>query len=687
MSPAKCRHGLAVLWMVSVSCVQAQITTRDDAVGKLLNSWYDDATAAGLTAITYENRDGQHSPLNTAQYPQLQIFRPDSQSGPPTGPALGLRLRPMIGNCSMAAPADKGGSLPRLYHMDPKGQQFLMMQYLANNLILYPEHQDHDIGANGIGGYGDLYPTNNACLLISQGSSGTDQPFLQAMVSTIAALPVETQKLLIEKRVLMPTLQSIFRRSNRMLKEERDYFGGRAHPVVFDAAQLDEEKMVQLAHEMKPPLIPPLVQIQVEQETEWIAGRDYFEAEKVVPYKLGDTPVSITRVMRGNVPEMGMVVTAQKTADLMGRPVQIRWQLLQGDPRAVRVESSGTGPHARLRVRWQPPLITPTGIRSHRVDIGVFATNGLSVSAPAFLSFYMLPNEMHFYDAQGRVSEVYYQAHNPDLGLPSSARDVRWLRGMLDLSIHGDGLRSRLMAKLLRDDERQLLQKTWVTLNPRLQAIEKLEADPQKKDSAARLRSGLEEDIEKALSQPMPGEPQRTVRAGMEAALAAVAGFTDLYPSFQKELLTLAAQSSKGGAGDAIRRDIQRLVDLGVVIEEASGGVALANAPERVTEADRYYLSGLNLLLLSEVLFPDFLQRSLAPAWVDPRLTTPKPWRDVHRYDEEGKRLGWIRHQAGRTAWFDTQGRLLPEGPKQPEKAQSVVYEKNANGLLEWRTK
>ena len=167
---------------------QAQVTKRDDATGKLLNEWYNDGTAAGLAAITYENRDGQHSALNTGLYPQLQVFEHNtSLSGPDKGPAARLRLGPTLGNCSMAAPAVSGGSLPRFFMMDPgRGGQFLMMQYLANNLFIYPEHQDYDIGANGVGGYGDMYPTNTPAVLISQGSSGSDQLFLQAVLSTLA---------------------------------------------------------------------------------------------------------------------------------------------------------------------------------------------------------------------------------------------------------------------------------------------------------------------------------------------------------------------------------------------------------------------------------------------------------------------------------------------------------------------
>jgi hypothetical protein len=160
----------------------------------------------------------------------------------------------------------------------------------------------------------------------------------------------------------------------------------------------------------------------------------------------------------------------------------------------------------------------------------------------------------------------------------------------------------------------------------------------------------------------------------------------DLYISSQKELNTLAADSSKKTAAADIRAEITRLIDLGILIEQASGSVTTASAPDKLSTAERHYLRDLNLTVLSQALFPETLNRSIAPAWVDPRLTTPKPWRDVFRYDEAtGTRLGWIRHQAGQTHWFDAEGHLLPEGPKQPEKARPVTYQGNSRGLLEWR--
>jgi len=678
-----------ILWMLALLVIRiadAQITKRDDVVGKLLNEWYQDGTAAGLAAIVYENRDAHHSMLDTSLYPQLQVFQHSASTGPDKGPASLLRMGPTVGNCSMAASAVSGGSLPRFNMMDPGGGRFLMMQYLANNIFIYPEHQDHDIGANGIGGYGDLYPANTPAVLISQGSSGSDQPFVKAVLSTIAAFPRETQRVLIQKRLLMPTVQAILRQSSRAVKKPDDYFTGAAHPVVFDAAMLDEEKMARMAQAMTPDLIPPLAQVEVLEESEPMPGKHFFEVPKPLTHKLADAHVSISRVFRGALDEYGMVIDLSKCADIMGRSVQLRVQVLQGDPRAVRIESSGTEPYARLRLRWQPPFITRRGIRSHRVDIGVFVSNGTSISAPAIISIYMLPNERRFYNERGRLAEIDYHAPNPDIGLPSSDTDLRWLRVMLATSLAGDGLRSRLMEKLLSKGQRQAIQAVWLPLNQRLQSITSLESKPQTKDSAARLRSELESDLAAALTKNFPGQDKLTLQLALTLVFHRLAEFSDLYLTFRKDIDALAVQSSKPSASADIRQELQRLIDLGVIIEQAGGTLTTSTAPDKLTSADQHYLRCLNLTTLSQALFPEALERAAAPAFVDLRLTTPKPWRDVFRYDEPtGRLLGWIRHQAGRTYSFDADGKLLPEGMKHPEKAIPVAYDRNAHGLLEWR--
>ncbi len=668
---------------LGLSTIFAQpVTTRTDNVAKLLNEWFVNGTAAGLKAITYENRDGQHSPLNTAQYPLLQIFKGAEND---KGAATQLRPQPTFGNCSMASAATQLGCLPRLYMMDPGGNRFLAQQYLSNNLFIYPEHQDYDIGANGSGGgYGDLLPLNTPTLLISQGSSYTDQPFLQALLSATAAFPPDTQKLLIEKKLLMPTLQSIFRRSNKTVQTPEDYFTGKAHPPVFDSTQIDEEKMVRIAHDMTPEKIPPLVLLQVIEETKIEAGKNYFELSGSYPWQLTDTPVSIARILRGNEAEHGMLIGFDKTLNPIKAPLQMRATVLQGDPRFVRIESAPGGNVMRLRVRWQPPVIAATGIRSHRIDIGIFADNGASISAPSIISFYMLPNEMHFYDEQGRVAEIHYQTHNPDFGLPVADTDQRWLKILLAFSLKDTNLRGRLLDQILTPAERSGLQKHYLALNPQLEALTAVERDDKRKDEATKLRSKLSEAISTALKTRIDEKSEFTVRTTIEKVLHAIASFHPFYLGSQRELDALATTSPKSTAVADVRADLHRLIMQGVLVEQASGQIDTMSPPDKLSLGERYMLRGLNLTLLSQVLFADVLERSTAPAYVSPRLTTPKQWRDVYRYDpDSGALQGWIRYTGARIANFDAEGRFLPDGPK--GKAVSVIYTKDENGSLIWQ--
>ncbi|MBB5035660.1 hypothetical protein [Prosthecobacter vanneervenii] len=681
--PTACLSLLAFLTF-GASAVSAQpVTLRTDKVAVMINDWFAKGTATGLQAITYENRDGQHSPLHTDQYPQLQVF--PARAGD-TGAATQVRSVPLLGNCSMASAATQLGCLPRIYMMDPAGNRFLAQQYLSNNLFIYPEHQDYDIGGNGAGGggYGDLLPLNTPCLLISQGSSFTDQPFLRALLSTTAAFPPDTQKLLIEKHLLASTLQSIFRRAYKAVEKPEDYYTGKAHPPVFDGSLIDEEKMVNIAHEMTPEKIPPLVLLRVIEETKIEQGKNFFELPNPHPWQLSDSPVSIARILRGNEAEHGMLISFDKTFNLMKAPLKMRAALLQGDPRFVQLESQPGGDVMRLRVRWAPPITTATGIRSHRIDIGIFADNGGSVSAPAIISFYMLPSEMHFYDEKGRVSEIQYQTHNPDFGLPATDTDTRWVKILLAFSLRDTNLRSRLLDQILSDAERSGLQRQYLKLKPKLDALTSLENDATRKDLAAQLRKMLQESIREALKTPVAEKSDLTVRATIEKVIDAIGNFHQLYLSSKRELDALAAASPKSTAVADVRAELHHLITQGVLLEQASGQVDTVSSPDKLSLGERYMLRGLNLTLVSQVLFADVLERSTAPAYVNPRLTTPKVWRDVYRYDpESGELQGWIRYADSRISNFDAEGRFMPEGPK--GKAVPVLYLMNANGQLTWR--
>ena len=194
------------------------VTTFNGPAGDLVRKWWKEGTAAGNVGDYYDNRDGDHSPLDRALFPQLTAVlysAADVKLRRHWAAAGVIHPAVVFGNSSTSAPPTQGGSNPRSYYCSARGLHFLAQQYAKNNLYIYPEHRDHDPGHNGRGdGFGDLYPTNTPYLLISQGSSGSDQPFMRALPFTLAAFRPEVKKKLVETGLLMSTLQMILRRTS-----------------------------------------------------------------------------------------------------------------------------------------------------------------------------------------------------------------------------------------------------------------------------------------------------------------------------------------------------------------------------------------------------------------------------------------------------------------------------------------
>lgn len=684
---------IAPLLVASASVAHAAdpITTRTDEVGKLLNEWAAKGTAAGLSRLTYENRDDAHSALPTHLWPGLNVYAFTEQertSGRFKSLATVIRDTPTLGNCSMAAPADQGGSLPRIYFMDPAGSTFLAKQYLSNQLFVYPEHQDHDPGGNGIGGWGDLFPLNTPSLLITQGSSGSDQPFLQALLSTAAAFTPDVQRTLIERRLLAPTLQYLLRRHYRPVQSEADYLTGKAHPVVFDATQLDELSMVLAANRMTPGAIPPVALIAIKDETSFAPGPHFFEPDSPHPWQLATTPVAIARLFRGNQARYEATITTQASGDLLARPLTLKAVVLQGDAGLIQIQPDSSGRNFRLSIRWQPPeKTTPESglIRSHRVDIGFFADNGVALSAPALFSLYLLPNERRFYDSKDRLTEICYQAANPDLGLPIDDTDPRWVEVIQTMTQSADTLPGTLIERALEAPERAWFRVTHSRLRVLQDQLGKLKKDPapESKKALAKHQQRLAEAIKESLTTILPGSRKLTARQTIDTAFQSIARFADLYPSFQREIDALASESPQTNSVAALKAEVQKLIDWGVLIRQTDGKLSPAHAKENRPPAESYYLSALNLTVLSQALYPRALKRQPGPAWVDPRLTTRKAWRDVLHYDDTtGALLGWTRHLAGQTQRFDAQGRwLLESADGLPTPVRVAYFPDPATGL------
>ena len=390
------------------------ISTGTAPVDRFLNQWQKEETAVGLANVLYDNHDRDHSDLNWKRFPQLTRIE-YSQAAKSENLDNGLQYRfefsrTTFGNSSTAMVGSPyWRSQPRQALVDGPATLQLLSQYFRNHLYVYPEHKDYDPGRNGNGGFGDVYPVNTPFVLISQGSSYSDKPFLEAIASTLAAFRPEVMAKLESNGLVSPCLQMIVRRSLKKVKNDRTYLSGFAHPVVFEGSELDPVQMAHMAHNMTADNIPPIALLGVVKETESVVGRDYFEvAPRVNMYTC---PVSISRVFRPVSQEMSITVDAGKSTDVNGKKLTWDWVVLQGDVEKIEIKKlnpEGSAATISIKHHERRPIRRGAKMESSRIDIGVFVNNGTYYSPPAIISYYCPENEHRIYDSAGRIQSVQY---------------------------------------------------------------------------------------------------------------------------------------------------------------------------------------------------------------------------------------------------------------------------------------
>ena len=391
--------------------------------------WLSEGTAAGNFGDLYVNRDEGHSLLAVSNFPGLTpvVYGEEARrrrlhvSLPNT-----LFDYPVLGNSSMSMVSGPfWRSLPRAVVTDPFQAVAAFQNYLNNQCWFYPEHKDYDPET------GDLFSANTPYLVTSQGSSFSDQPFMNAFAAALAAFRPATKQALVKQRQVAPVLQMLFRATQKTVKKPEDYLTGAAHPVVFDAANLDAEAMVEKAHAMKPEDIPPLVALRTLDDAKPEVGKEFFDMR---PEGLFDTPFCIARVVRGMARERRMTLAASTATG--ARDLKFLWVVLQGDPQKIAIKPlDAAASHVEVTVSYhgtyRPPDAggLPSAMLSSRVDIGCFVKAGAYYSAPSFVSLYYLPNEERVYRGDGQILSVDYAnaAHryaDPLLTLQKSWKDL-----------------------------------------------------------------------------------------------------------------------------------------------------------------------------------------------------------------------------------------------------------------------
>jgi hypothetical protein len=143
-----------------------------------------------------------------------------------------------------------------------------------------------------------------------------------------------------------------------------------------------------------------MVRLSVLSEDDATEGIDYFG--EGLSERLLDTPAAIARLWRSSAYRRSMVVSVEATRDPNGRGLEFVWRVLRGDPARTQIEPlDDQNRRARITIDWQLPRPVPgrPDILSNRVDIGVFARNGVHDSAPSFISIFLPQHEVRRYGA------------------------------------------------------------------------------------------------------------------------------------------------------------------------------------------------------------------------------------------------------------------------------------------------
>jgi hypothetical protein len=201
-----------------------------------------------------------------------------------------------------------------------------------------------------------------------------------------------------------------------------------------------------------------------------------------------------------------------------------------------------------------------------------------------------------------------------------------------------------------------------------------LSTDGSKKDEAAKALAALQKKLRDGLAEKFDSSGKTIVQA-FEDGVRAVAGITDLYLAGQDVIPGLVKNSGKPDAMKHFTTARQRLLDFRILMRDGPDRYVPRVDLAALTAGEKHHLAQFHLTVLNFALLPELIDRVEAPAFVDPRLTTPKPWRDLHHYDADGKSSGWTRIMDGRAFEFDRDGNLLKQGPTGP--ATPVKYAKD----------
>lgn len=369
---------------------------------------------AGMTGFLYDNRDRGHSGIRPEDFPQLaqtryaKVFRDRNLDYGVAGP---FRFEmPVIGNSSTAL---TGGMYARsqarqaVTGAGAAARAFRL--YETNHLYFYPEHRDHDPDTD------DRFFANAPMFMASQGSSRSETRLVRAAAMALAAMRPDTFAAARDAGLLAPTVQMLLRTS-RPGAAGSGYMTGTAHPSAFEADSVDMETLVRAANALKPDEIPPMVRLSVERDFFARPGVDY--PDPTADERLFTTPAAIARAWRSLEHRREIVLSAEDTVDPNGRDLVFDWAVLRGNPDRITISHDPDDTarvRARISIAWHDahPVPERDDLMTARVDIGVFARNGTTVSAPSILSVVFPVHQARRYapgpDGRMRIESVSWR--------------------------------------------------------------------------------------------------------------------------------------------------------------------------------------------------------------------------------------------------------------------------------------
>ncbi|MBC7782039.1 MAG: hypothetical protein H7125_18240 [Proteobacteria bacterium] len=347
--------------------------------------------AAGNLEDFYNNRDGGHANFPIAQFSrQLRALAGGHATLVSPWPT-----RNVVGNASVYYQGPFAANMERFHSFTNAEFDAKVRVYEANHVFWYPAHTD-------IFGSGDLFHFNAAYSNTTVGSSGSEMDEVERTFIVWAAFRPDVKMRLVERGLLAPITQMLLRRNR--VDSVADYLTGAAHPSGMSdiPAANAERKLLELAQATNAITvrdIPPLARLRVVSE-------DFTGADREL---LATNAWGVHRIWRREDAQREVVLSAEDSVDLNGRPLTYQWVVLRGS-KLVKVEP--VDPDGRsVRIvfnypqRYQFEPLPPGGQTNWttRVDVGLFAHNGVAHSPPALFTVFGLDGETRFYDLTGRM--------------------------------------------------------------------------------------------------------------------------------------------------------------------------------------------------------------------------------------------------------------------------------------------